>query len=206
MNLDFEDATISPTPIGQWTYPADPTQCFPGWTVGGSETVVSYNSLSSSAPAVVLMGPDFPNFPYYAPLEGSYSVLLQYFSSAQSPSLSQTGLIPAGTKSINFLVGSNKSDAAVTLNGVNIPMVPISGGRLAGDVSAFAGRVVQLTISSPGGTGPTSDWLYFDDVQFSPSMIPEPNTNILFTMFILSFCWWVKRSNTARGRVKTPAE
>lgn len=176
VNLDFEDATIAPTPVGGSTYPADPAQCFPGWTVGGSGTVVSYNDLSIGAPAVDLMGPYFPNAFNYTPLQGSYSVLLQYFGYAGSaPTLSQTGLVPFGTESINFLVGTGETDAVVTLNGVSIPLVSISGGRLAGDISAFANTVAQLTFSTTGSTGYAGNWLYFDDIQFSTSPVPEPS-------------------------------
>jgi hypothetical protein len=70
-NLDFERARIAPTPAGQWGNFADPAQCFPGWTVGGSGTVVAHNDLSLGAPAVVLMGPSFPKAPGYTPLQGS---------------------------------------------------------------------------------------------------------------------------------------
>jgi hypothetical protein len=176
VNLDFEDATIAPTPIGGSTYPADPTQCFPGWTVGGSSTVVMYNDVSLGAPAVSLMGPDFPNGAGYAPLQGSYSVLLQYFGiDGGPPSLSQTGLVPVGTQSISLLVpsGQNGADSTatvVTLNGVNIPLVPIAGNRVAGNVSAFAGEEAQLTFSTINA----EDFLYFDDIQFSSSSVPEP--------------------------------
>jgi hypothetical protein len=175
-NLDFEDATIAPTPVGGWAYPADPTQCFPGWTVGGLTTVVSYNDLSIGAPAVDLMGPNFPNAVNYTPLQGSYSVLLQYFGyDGGPPTLSQTGLIPSGTQSIDFLVGNGQSDAVVTLNGVNIPLVQISGGRLAGNISAFAGTTAQLTFSTTSNTGYVGNWLYFDDIQFSSTPVPEPS-------------------------------
>ena len=85
VNLNFESATIAPTPVGGWTYPADPTQALPGWTVGGATTVVMYNDLSLGAPAVSLMGPNFPNFANYTPLQGSYSVLLQYFNIDGTP-------------------------------------------------------------------------------------------------------------------------
>ncbi len=102
VNLDFGGATIAPTPVGGSTYPADSTQCFPGWTVGGSSTVVMYNDLSLGAPAISLMGPDFPNFAGYTPLQGSYSVLLEHFGiDGTPPTLSQTGLVPAGTQSIS---------------------------------------------------------------------------------------------------------
>jgi hypothetical protein len=194
VNLDFEQATIAPTPAGGWTYPADPTQAFPGWTVG--DGVVMYNDLSLGSPATVLMGPSFPNFVNYTPLQGSYSVLFQYFGYAGSaPTLSQTGLVPIGTESINFLVGSGESDAVVTMNGVNIPLVSISGGRMAGDISAFADTVAQLTFSTTSSTGYAGNWLYFDDIQFSSSAVPEPSVLSLFTVFFFFFCWRRTRSN-----------
>ena len=175
VNLNFEQATIAPTPPGGWMYPADPAQCFPGWTVGGSGTVVSYNDLSLGAPAVNLMGPQFPNLPNYLPLEGYYSVLFQYFEIAgPPPSVSQTGLIPAGTQSINFLVGPGQSDAAVSVNGIPIPLVWMADGRLAGNVSAFADTEALLTISTSTGNGFRGDWLYIDDIQFSSEPVPEP--------------------------------
>lgn len=191
VNLDFEQATISPTPVGGWTYPADPAQAFPGgWTVGGSGTVVGYNGLSIGAPAVNLMGPSFPNSAGYSPLQGYYSVLFQYFGIAgPAPTLSQTGLVPVGTESINFLVGPGESDAVVTMNGVNIPLVPISGGRLAGDISTFAGTVSQLTFSTTSNTGYAGNWFYFDDVQFSETAVPEPASFILFGLGVLFLGW-----------------
>jgi len=180
VNLDFEDATIPSTPVGGSTFPADPMLAFPGWTVLPNSssvypTVTSYNSLSLGAPAVDLMGPNFPNAVGYIPLQGSYSVLLQYFGISGPPSLSQTGIIPSGTQSINFLVGDSRSDAVVTLNGMNIPLIQVSGGRLAGDISAFADTVAQLTFSTTSNTGYAGNWLYFDDVQFSTSSVPEPS-------------------------------
>jgi hypothetical protein len=188
VNFDFEQATIAPTQVGGSTYPADPTQAFPGWTVGGSGTVVSYNDLSIGAPAVDLMGPNFPNFAGYSPLQGSYSVLLQYFGIAgPPPTLSQTGLVPASANSVSFLVssGTSATDSVVTLNGVNIPLVSISGGRLAGDISAFAGGVAELTFSTPGSGG----GLYFDNVQFSSSPVPEPGICSLMILGVLLLGW-----------------
>jgi hypothetical protein len=104
--------------------------------------------------------------------------------------LSQTGVIPVGTKSINFLIAADKADAALTLNGVNIPLNPISGGRLAGDISSFAGGVAQITFSTTTGKGGSGDWLYFDDVQFSPDAIPEPGSLNLLTIGVLGLAFW----------------
>ena len=170
-NLNFEQATIAPTPIGG-SAPADPAQAFPEWTVGGggSNLVVGYNALSTGAPAVCLLGPNFPNGANFLPLQGSYSVLLYCFM-GPPPTISQTGLVPATAQSINFLVGNGLSDAAVSLNGVNIPVFPASGGRMAGNISAFAGSVATLTFSVAPDRF-IDNLLYFDAVQFSP--VPEP--------------------------------
>lgn len=178
-NLDFEDATIAPTPVGGDTYPADPSQAFPYWTVGGlgagvgySGTVVGYNGLSLGAPAVNLMGPNLPNAAGYTPLQGSYSVLMQYFNMGRGfvpPTLSQTGMIPTGAQSINFLVSPSGDNAVVEVNGETVPLIPIAGGRLAGDISAWSGQTMQLTFTTPNTSSPTyeGDWFYFDDICFS---------------------------------------
>ncbi len=198
INLDFEDATIS-TPAGGWGDFVDPAIAFPGWTIGNFSingyTAVSYNDLSLGSPAVDLMGPNFPNAVGYTPLQGSYSVLLQYFGYAGGPpTLSQTGLVPADAQSISFLVppGQNENYPAatvVTLNGVDVPLIPIAGGRVAGNVSAFAGSVAQLTFSTIN----SADWLYFDDIQFSTSEVPEPSEFALTVLggLLLGFRrWW----------------
>lgn len=191
-NLDFERATIAPTPIGGGTYPADPAQCFPGWTVGGSGTVVMYNDLSLGAPAISLMGPNFPNYPGYTPLQGSYSVLLQYLNIAGGPpTLSQSGMIPSDAQSINLLVGDG--DAVVTLNGVTIPLVGLAGGRWAGDISAFAGTTALLRFSTTTGVPNAMERLYFDDIQFSTQQIPEPDVFALSGLGALLLAWRVQK-------------
>jgi hypothetical protein len=189
VNLNFEGATIAPTPVGGSTYPADPIQAFPGWVVGGAGTVVMYNDLSLGAPAVVLMGPNFPNLPGYTPLQGSYSVLLQYFGIAGGPpALSQTAVVPAEARSISILVPSGQNSQypnyfAVSLNGISIPLVSTADGRVSGDVSAFAGTRAELTLSTVN----SSVWLYFDDVQFSTTPAPEASTSALFVIGALLF-------------------
>src|SRR5207244_6976303 len=51
---------------------------------------------------------------------------------------------PAG----QFLVSQTHNDARVTLDGTVIPLMPIGGGRMAGDVTTFAGREAQLMFST----------------------------------------------------------
>ena len=191
-NLDFEQATISPTPVGVFGGPADPAQLFPGWTVGGGGNylAVAYNNLTLGAPAIILMGPDFPNATGYSSLQGSYSVLLYYDNPGivPPPTLSQTGLIPATAQSINFLVGNGDLGGVVSVNGVNIPLVTIPGGRLAGDISPYAGTTAQLTFSiSPVRVG--DNGMYFDDVQFSNLRVPEPSVFALSGLGALFLGW-----------------
>jgi hypothetical protein len=202
INLNFEQARsyVSPTPVNGYGSFIDPALAFPGWSIsnamGGGATVVFYNDYSLGSPAVDLMGPNFPNAVGFSPLQGGYSVFLQYFGYAGGPpTLSQTGMIPVDAQSITFIVASGISpflglndsftNPIVMLNGVNIPLFPISGGRLAGDVTAFAGTVAQLTFSTPISEGGS----YFDNVQFSTSSIPEPGVLSLFSVCIVLLRW-----------------
>jgi hypothetical protein len=198
VNLDFESATITPTPVGGSTSPADPALAFPGWTIGGANTVVMYNELSVGAPAVSLMGPAFPNAVNYLTLQGSYSALLYYFNPLGVPSLSQTALVPSDARSISFLVDPDEANAVVSLDGAPITLVPAAGGRLAGDVSAYAGKSALLTFSTPNISGGAGQFFYFDDVQFSAATIPEPNAWALFAMGALLL--WRKARDKTRDK------
>jgi hypothetical protein len=189
-NLDFEQATIAPTPVNGLGGSVGPADAFPGWTVGGRETYVLYNNITLGSPAVCLMGPDFPNGVGFTPLQGSYSTWLYYYnlSPTEVPTLSQTGLVPANAQSINFLIDTYRGDPAVRLNGVNIPLVPVGGGRLAGNISAFAGSIAQLTFStSSDAVG--DNFLYFDDIQFSAQAAPEPSVFCLTATGALLLGW-----------------
>ena len=191
VNLDFENAGahVPQTPVNGFGGSLDPALAFPGWTVGSG--LVLYNNLTLGSPAVVLIGPRFPNAINYSPLQGSYSVLLEYFGIAGGPpTLSQTGLIPANAQSISFLVpaganGTYPAATVLTLNGVNIPLFPYAGGRVAGNVSGFAGNIAQLTFSTLNST----DWLYLDDIRFSAFPVPEPRLSTLFCI-CFGFMFW----------------
>jgi hypothetical protein len=179
-NLDFEEATVPSTPVGSFGSFVDPAAAFPFWTIGpgGSfaPNAVLYNNLTLGSVAEVLVGPDFPNVLHLSPLQGSYSALLQFGPNVYNlgiPALIQTGLVPANARSISFLMSSTMNDVQVSLDGTVIPLVSIGGGRIAGDVTAFAGQTAQLMFTTTSYDG---NWLYFDDVQFSPEVIPEPST------------------------------
>jgi len=190
-NLDFETAglIIPPTGIGQYGGAIDPTLAFVDWTVGSAQgafpTYFLYNNGTVGSPAVNLIGPAFPNGVGLNPLQGSYSVFMEYFfDSGLGPSLSQTGLIPADAKSISFLVDPLANNVILSLNGVNIPLLSSDGGTLlSGDVSAFAGQSAEVTFR-------TQRQLYFDDIRFSTTSVPEPCTPALIGLgaAVVFFC------------------
>jgi hypothetical protein len=114
-------------------------------------------------------------------------------------------MVPADARSINFLVAPNQDDGVVSLNGVPIPLVSIGGGRLAGDVSSFAGTTARLSFSTPDIGGYPGQRFYFDDIQFSPSSIPEPTTCSLLVISIALFGWRLTRSNQVTGANSRPS-
>jgi hypothetical protein len=193
-NLNFESATIAPTPVGSYgSLYADPSMAFPGWTVGTGGTsypnYTLYNNLTLGSVAQVLVGPNYPNAIGYSPLEGSYSALLQFGpnSALGTPALIQTGLVPTEARYITFLVSQTHNDARVSLNGQIIALYDIGGGRVAGNISAYAGLEAALEFSTTSYNG---HWLYFDDVQFSA--VPEPGVLSLLGFGLLSgacFFW-----------------
>lgn len=202
VNLNFEQARITPTPVGQYgPMPVDPAQAFPGWTMGHDGTYhgnfTLYNNLTLGSVAQVLVGPSYPNAIHFEPLQGSYSALLQFGPDPElgSPELSQTGLVPATARSIRFLADPSLNHAVVTLNGVNIPLFDMGGNWLAGDVSAFAGRQAELKFSTPSYHG---GWLYFDDVRFSPLVVPEPATLVLTSLGGSALVAAARRRSTPR--------
>jgi hypothetical protein len=194
INLNFEQATIAPTPVGGFAFDVDPVAAFPGWTVAGAQTVC-YNDVTLGNTMACLIGPDFPNGLGITSLQGSYSAwLLTYqYPGQPTPSLSQTALVPATAQSISFLAGSPYGGqfafgGQVTLGGVVIPVVSIGGGRFAGDIAAFAGQIETLTFSGN---------MYFDAIQFSASSVPEPSSFCLAVIGIFLLCWLMKRPNTS---------
>ena len=69
-----------------------------------------------------------------------------------------------------------------------------AGGRLAGDITPFAGSVVQLTFSTVSASGQGGS-LYFDDIRFSSVVVPEPAGLRILGIGVLCLVW--------RSRAKT---
>jgi hypothetical protein len=220
-NLDFEQASIAPAPSGYTPSDASPpisaAAALPYWTVLEDGIVCNAvwgvpNALDETSVSLVSGG----SYPNYSPLQGSYSVQLSAYADAPSDlfhnsSISQTGLIPIGTQSIQFLIfsppvaGEVPANPTVTLNGTVINIIPIStsGGiiKMAGDVSAFAGTTATLAFlcqATQGGGFPANENLFgLDDIQFSPSSVPEPSVFGLLALGGLLF-GLRRRRNSAR--------
>jgi len=97
-------------------------------------------------------------------------------------SLVQTGDIPAGAASIHFLSYNHLLE--LKLNNAALPVsyhyfapgpaAPVFEG--VADVSAFAGRTVELEFTTP------NSFLFYglDSISFSSQIIPEPGPQLLF--------------------------
>jgi hypothetical protein len=191
VNLDFESANVSGYSSGS-SVPA--SDAIPGWTayIGGApQNNVLYNNATLGDAAVSLQGGGNG----FSPLEGQYSVLLQatFFSSQiNTAAIGQTGQIPAGTQSITFFANNSLSGAAnnmqVTFNGSAISYFAIGSGPnytiYGANISGLAGDTGQLLFTAFNNT-----YSEIDDIQFSPSAVPEPSVLGLSALGGLLLVW-----------------
>jgi len=212
-NLNFEQATIASAPGGYTpsdaVNPISATSALPGWTVSEDGTICTAiwgSPVALDETSVALVSGS------YSPIQGNYSVQLTAYADApsglyRSSSISQTALVPAGSQSIQFLIaspsqaGSVQPNPIVTLNGTPISLSEISqsGGviTMAGNVSAFANTTATLAFlceATTGGGYPANENYYnLDDIQFSPSSVPEPSTLALCALGGLFLVWRNRR-------------
>src|SRR6266516_7738043 len=140
-NLGFEAAHLTPIPPGEHGPFVPIDQALPGWSgFLGTQQVASVwqNDFSVGGANISILG---PNWPLNGIIEGQYSVVLQAgskFASFVDASISQTGLIPIGTESIQLKVYG--SDFSLSFAGQNIPLIPLSAGSnytlYGGDIAA----------------------------------------------------------------------
>jgi hypothetical protein len=213
VNLDFEDAIIVADPSSPY-YPnaVYASDAIPGWAVTGNflgPNEIVYNALSLGAPSVALLGVNSQYIPL--PLDGAFSIDL-YGGAGPSTnvSISQMGLVPANAASIRFSAqGVNPPSAGgpllVSLGGQSISFSAISTGPnytlYGGNIpSAFAGQNEQLTFLAPTDGG--NNYWEIDDIQFSPSSVPEPSVFGLFALGGLFFglrCWRKCEADCCQG-------
>jgi hypothetical protein len=186
-NLDFESANIPPsTPIPSLV---SITEALLGWsgelidtstTVATPQTQVVYDGISTGGPGISIID---DNSPGAKPIQGNYSVFL--FGGGNNPlysaSISQTGLIPAGTESL-LMSAWESPDASpiVAVNGQPVNMVPLQSFAnytlYGGNISSYAGQTATLSFTDPPPAIAAPSQFLLDDISFSPTaVIPEPN-------------------------------
>ncbi len=173
-NLDFERTDGVESGIPEWEIPEG--------------IPYLYNSIFAGEGAVTLYDASFPffdvvsGFGIRAPLEGAQSVLMSTDDYSGS-FMSQVGDVPPDAVWMLMLASSSAPDLNVRMDGVPIPLTAVGPAAdaylVAGNVSAFAGRTVTLSIA---GTGPPTA---FDAIRFE---VPEPSTVVaaVFCMGLLA--------------------
>jgi hypothetical protein len=199
INLNFEDANLSAYGAGPAEVPT--ADALPGWTVSGNylgPNEIIYNDLSLGAPSVAI----FSTSGYVPVLDGEYSVdLYGGVLPATGVSISQTGLVPANAESIRFIAVPPAPFAGgsliVSLGGQNISFSVLSSGAnynlYGGNIPpVLDGQSEQLAISAPESGG--NNYWELDDIQFSGSPVPEPNSFGLFALggLFAASCHWRK--------------
>jgi hypothetical protein len=190
VNLDFESTAVSGPP--STSVPID--AALPGWSGYYSSTnrtlqasQVWYDTVSLGGWAIALIDANTPLG--FQPLAGVYSALL--FGAGDplnvSTTLSQTGMVPNGTMSLQAIMTWYEAAPVIKVNGLIINMVPLQTfphyTLYGGDISSFAGQVVDLSFTEPPpvqGGGPSD--VVLDNIVFSSQVVPEPNGFALLTL------------------------
>ena len=183
-NLDFESANLPSLPADQSGGYVPISQAMPAWSGylgAASVSQVFQNNLSTGSAAIDLFGPDYRVGPGRI-IDGHYTAVLQAGGSGThvAATLSQSGLVPVGSSSLQMKVGTGDTGFTVSLGGQSLSMSPllttpvytVYGGNLP---PALAGQFVGLSISAvPIPTDPFNG-ITLDDITFSSSPVPEPN-------------------------------
>jgi hypothetical protein len=211
VNLDFNSANI---PSGTPPSFVPTSEAIPGWTAylgNNPQASVYYDSLAiGSVNISILDGNSIAG----GPIPGNnYTVVLQAGNGGGSggapnttASIAQTAMVPPTAESIMFTASLPFGPGwQVTINGQPISVSQIGSinsyyGVFAGNISAYAGQVDQLEFTALygpyGNNSDVAENLYLDNIQFSASPVPEPNSFGLFALGGLFVAWlhWRKSS------------
>jgi len=189
-NLDFESATL--VPISADTVQFAPA--FPGWTgtVGGvQQGSALFNDVNLSVSAISIIDSGWPYTYLGGVIQGNYTAVLQAGVILTSPTttepadatLSQTGLVPLGTKSLQFKAYDPYSVGPayalhVTLGSQQLSLIPLgSGGNYTlygADIHTLAGQSAELNFTLPSLGSSGNNYVFLDSIQFSDQVLPEP--------------------------------
>jgi hypothetical protein len=192
-NLDFESAKVAGyTPGGGGI---SVSAAFPGWSVTSpGYTPVFYDGESVGGAAISIWDSNITTvYPYpgsrFTVLDDNFSAIL--FGGEFGPAtLSQTGLVPTDSRSLQMLVGTGFYDVyfSVSLGGHTIQMIPLASFSnctlYGGDISSLAGQLETLSLTALTPPSPIIPPSYFevDDIEFSPESVPEPTATGLFAL------------------------
>jgi hypothetical protein len=196
-NLNFEQA--NPVSAGN-PYPPEyvtVASALPDWSVyygNAQQTVMTYNSPGLGSTLATLLGPSSP----VPVIDGNYSVLLQGGETASAASITQTATIPSGMQSLFFEAQPGGGSLDVVIGTQTVPFTAVGSGPnytlYGANISAWAGNTEQLTFSALEDNSGPNNW-ELDDISFSPTATPEPNTLVLIVMGGAAFAvrQWRKR-------------
>jgi hypothetical protein len=193
-NLNFESAHVSGYPVNAMGVPI--SAALPGWNASFSNATsgtlaasqVWYDGLSGGGSAISIN--DTNTGFGFVPLQGKYSAMLfgggPSSNSFYSATISQTGIVPTGTESLQVQIGNYGDAFIVSLSGETINMVPLATFAhytlYGGDVSTFAGQLETLSFTAPPAAVTQPSFLEVDNILFSTSPVPEPGTLALAAM------------------------
>ena len=202
VNLNFENANVSAYSPGDHVSIND---AIPGWGASffqanpgshPSPPFVAYDAISLGGAGISVN--DTNTGFSFTPISGKFSAFLFGGAPETSVTISQSGLVPVGTQSIQMRIGNYMAVGAftVTLNDQQIGMTQLavfpSYTLFGGDVSAFANQTAALSITALGVTsGPGPNPVLLDNIQFSSSPIPEPDSIALSALGGLLLSWRV---------------
>ena len=181
INLDFERAQITNVVFG--VIPA--TNAFPGWTV--TAPYVFYNDASLSGGSISLLDTNPPSS--LPPIQGrNYAFLVSAgVPGYGSISLGQTGHIPLWARSITFWVSLGQMQVTFNNQALSFNAIATTANYsvYGADLSAYAGQVGQLLFTM----APLTETSTLDNIQFSPSVVPEPSRLVLAALSTLLLCF-----------------
>jgi hypothetical protein len=197
-NLNFESATLSPIPAGQFGGSVSIFSALPHWTgyLGSvQQTQVLQNDYDLGSAAIDILGPSWSS-PYPGIIDGNYTVMLQAGAGPGGlvdASIAQNGTVPAIAQSVQFSIaevlggsGFSVFFAGNSLSPVLLYSAVASSGQSYNvygvDISAYAGQTGKLEFTSIANGRDSS--LLLDDISFSTNVmaVPEPNTLALILM------------------------
>jgi hypothetical protein len=197
INLDFECPTYVPNPPYIRDFVAA-TSAIPGWTAytdGNPYPDILYNDISLSGGFVTLWGPGSgataPHGDYYLSLAGDFPG--DYMETTTG--VGQIGQIPSSALSLTFLGNFYGLPDQVSFAG-NPLSVQVIGTTpnyniYQADLSQYSGQTGELLFTTALG-GEMS----LDNIQFSTSPVPEPNSFGVFALGGLFVVWRHRRKGS----------